>query len=186
MTISMADTSRQINPRIGVSIFEKLEIESQRKGLTITSLAGNILEDYVNKRTLKEERGDITIGKQILRYLIQNNNSKQDEMESDIEKAANEILAEWRLQTSNLTFNEFDKRVHEWHNLNKLRIRSFHDDEHVLYVVKHDLGYHWSEFQCKMYCKILEKLGKMIVSSSFDDLSFTIEVSHQKIENSNQ
>ena len=182
----MADTSRQINPRISVPIFDKLEIEAQRKGLTITSLTGNILEDYVNKRTLKEERGDVTIGKQVLRYIIEDNNSEQDEMESNIEKASNEILAEWKLQTSNLTFNEFDKRICEWHNLNKLRIRSFYDNKHVRYVIKHDLGYHWSEFQCKMYCKILEKLDKMIVSSSFDDLSFTIEVSHQKIENSNQ
>ena len=179
-TDSMADTSRQINPRISVSTFDKLEVEAQKKDLTITALAGKILEDHADKKALKEERGDIAIGKQILRYLLQSNHSKQDELESGVEKAANEILTEWKLQTDTLTFKEFDKRILEWHKLNQLRIRSFYNNEHVRYVIKHDLGSSWSEFQCKMYCKILEELGKVVVSSDFDDLSFTIEVPHQK------
>ena len=180
MIDSMADTSRQINPRIAVPTFDKLELEAQKKGLTITTLAGQILEEHANKKALKEERGDITVGKQILRYILQNNNSKQDELESNITKAANEILAEWRLQTNNLTFKEFDKRIIEWHNLNKLRIKSFYENEHVSYVIKHDLGLVWSEFQCKMYCKILQELDKVVVSSDFNNLSYTIEVPHQK------
>ena len=177
---SMADTSRQINSRISISVFDKLESEAQKKGLTITTLACKILEEHADKKALKEERGDIIVGKQILRYLLQNNIAKQDNLKSNAERAANEILTEWKLQTNNLTLKEFDKRILEWHNLNHLRIRSFCNNEHVRYVVKHNLGSYWSEFQCIMYCKILESLGKVIISSDFNDLSYTIDVPHQK------
>ncbi|QMU54719.1 MAG: hypothetical protein GKS07_07435 [Nitrosopumilus sp.] len=51
----MADTSRQVNPRIPVQVFDKLEEEALKKGLSVTTLAGNILEDHAEKKSLKEE-----------------------------------------------------------------------------------------------------------------------------------
>ena len=191
----MTDTSRQVNPRIPVQVFDKLEEEALKKGLSITTLAGNILEDYAEKKSLKEERGDLMVGKKILSHLLEcGNNPKHantndnehyydNMLTSNTDKAASEILAEWRLQTDILDLKEFHKRILGWHNLNKLRIKCFDINEHVRYVIKHDMGLSWSEFNCMMYCKMLEKIGVPVTTSEFDGISYSIEIpSHEKID----
>ncbi|QMU54718.1 MAG: hypothetical protein GKS07_07430 [Nitrosopumilus sp.] len=135
------------------------------------------------------------MGKKVLSHLLEcgnnpeygntddgsHNHDYDDIMSSNTDKAASEILAEWRLQTDILDLKEFDKRILEWHNLNKLRIKCFNSNEHVRYVIKHDMGLSWSEFNCMMYCRILEKIGVPITSSEFDGISYSIEIpSHGK------
>lgn len=174
----MPDNLRQLNPRIPKDVFDTLESEAKRKDIAITTFAGKIIEEYAKKKMLKANRGDLTVGKSILYLLMESNN--EQEMEENTEKAAREILGVWKLQIENVTFDEFHNRIIDWHSLNNQKISFFEHNEKIKYVIKHDLGLRWSEFQCKMYSKIIKELGGTLVKNGFDEVTYTIEAMFNK------
>ena len=164
----------QINPRVSPKIYKRIEDEAKRKDTSVNMIASHKLEDYYSKRIFKE-KNNLSMLKNILKMMFDSNTPEKMEEYTDL--ASQFVLSEWKLQVKNPNLDEFHKRVTEWHQLNHIDVSMFEEDrQHRKYVVRHELGLRWSEFQCKLYSKMLQKIKQTVICTDFDDLSFTIEI----------
>ena len=183
----------KISTRISNRDYKWLENQANQNESSISALTGNIIHWYVSKLALKTNT-DIHINKEILglfldscsfmRNDMNNNNEYSQIVKRNIEKAAMFILSEWRMQMGQVDFAEFKKRITEWHKLNHMQVKFFNSDSNhhsSKITIMHNLGILWSEFQCRLYCKMLEKIKNVtVVSSEFDELNCIIDVARPK------
>ncbi len=164
----------QINLRVSPKIYKRIENEAKRKDTSVNVIASHHLEDYYSKRILKE-KSNLSMLKNVLKMMFDSNTPEK--MAEYTDQASQFVLSEWKLQVKNPNLDEFHKRVTEWHDLNHIDVSMFEEDsQHRKYVVRHELGPLWSEFQCKLYAKMLQKIRQTIIWTDFDELSFTIEI----------
>ena len=183
----------KISVRISNRDYKWLEGQASQNESSISALTGSIIHWYVSKLALKTNT-DVYINKEILGLFLDscsfmrngtyNSNEDSQIVKRNIEKAAMFILSEWRMQMGQVDFAEFKKRITEWHKLNHMQVKFFNsgDNQHNSKIsIMHNLGILWSEFQCRLYCKILEKIKNVtVISSEFDEMNCVIDVARPK------
>lgn len=104
--------------------------------------------------------------------------SNNQNLKENAQNAGSEILSMMKMQIDELNLNEFYHRMKEWNTLNNFEINNFQNKNRIKYIVKHDLGLLWSQFQCEMYSHILKQLNQTVLEQNLNEFSFTIEISN--------
>ena len=158
-----------------------IEEISKKEGIKISTVVINIVHRYLKIERSKRERGDITLAGEIVKN--RHNSIKKSDIPKIIEKDAKYIINEMELQTK-LDFEEVARRITEWNNdENQLRLVYRKLENMAIFNAQHNLGKTWSEIQCKMYCRIFEKIKNESMKSSINFItnnSFQFEITLNK------
>lgn len=171
--------NKQVNPRISTEVYDRILVDAQSNDLSVNVMASHVLEKYYELTAIKMERGDISISRNVFKNIIADK-TNQKEFEERARMSALEVLAEMRIQKTKIDLNELHRRIIEWHEYNDFKINFFDGDGERKYVIKHELGEKWSEFECIMYGEIFKRIGETVINSEHDTISYTLEIAkHQ-------
>ena len=177
-TITVMVKSHQLNLRLATDVHAVLNKISEETDIAPTTLAAQILTEYVQFYYYKIHRGDVTISQHVLKqYLKTINPSKIDEMATNV---ANYILSEMRIQEGKLDYDIVSQRILKWNKGNHLILNKFSNKDSDVFIAKHELGKNWSEIQCSVYTKAFKNIGETVLDSEFDECSFSIELAKHK------
>ncbi|GKS67351.1 hypothetical protein YTPLAS73_08980 [Nitrosarchaeum sp.] len=166
--------SEQFNFRLDGLYSKKIKRAADENGIKSASLAAKLIKKSLDFWEKKGERGEITQARIIIaKYMEMIDESKIDEHIDDI---VSYILGEMKMQVGKIDFIEFERRIMEWNKENRIEFAKFEEADSVVYLSKHDLGKNWSEIQCKVYSRMFEKMGKTVVESEFDNVTFSLTI----------
>ena len=132
-TITVMAKSHQLNLRLATNVHAVNKI-SEEIDIAPTTLATQILTDYVQFYYYKIHREDVTISQHVLKqYLEAINPSKIDEMAT---KVANYILSEMRIQEGKLDYDIVSQRILKWNKGNHLILNKFSNKDSDVFIAK--------------------------------------------------
>ena len=163
----------QVNPTITKKADKILNEEAKRRKMAPTTFKGQILERYAFLTLQKEIRGDLVVGKKVLKLMLECETEKDYEKKS--KEAARYVNAEALAQMGDVSYEERRKRIETWwKEINKFKFSETKKDGKIKWFVLHDMGERWSKFQCYMNKNLLEIVGSQVIDEEcgHDDLSF--------------
>ncbi|MGI9566758.1 MAG: hypothetical protein ACR2LL_07065 [Nitrosopumilus sp.] len=164
----------QVNPTITKKADKILNEEAKRRKMAPTTFKGQILEKYAFLTLQKEKRGDLILGKRVIKLMLECETEKDYKIKS--KEAARYINAETLAQMGDVSYEERRKRIETWwKEINRFDFtETKKDNEKIKWFVLHDMGERWSKFQCYMNKNLLEIVGSQIIDEEcgYDDLSF--------------
>jgi len=174
----------QINIRLNEKNFDRLDKISRESGHSPSTMGSNIISQWVDLYHCKIRRGDVIFSKPILKKLLDAlDRSYIDEIS---EYMAGHIIKEIKMQEGDVNYASLVEHILKWNKVNHLPINKINKnandlnqanlDETEMFVSRHMLGRNWSELECKTYKKTFENIGRTIVSSEYDDDTFSFEV----------
>ena len=169
-------TGEQFNFRLDEKYSKKLKKASEEKETKPSTLAADIVKKSLDFWEKKRERGEITQPRFVIsKYMTMIDPSK---IEESVEGITSYILGEMKIQMGKLDFDEFEYRIMKWNKENNIEFARFDDNDSITYLSKHDLGKSWSDIQCKVYSKMFEKMGKIVVEKESDNVTFSITIAN--------
>jgi len=163
----------QVNPTITKKADKILNKEAKRRKMAPTTFKGQILEKYAFLTLQKEIRGDLMVGKRVLKLMLECQTENDYKIKS--KEAARYINAETLAQMGDVSYEERRKRIETWwKEINRFDFTETKKGEKIKWFVLHDMGEKWSKFQCYMNKNLLEIVGSQIIDEEcgYDDLSF--------------
>ncbi|MGI9567263.1 MAG: hypothetical protein ACR2LL_09665 [Nitrosopumilus sp.] len=163
----------QVNPTITKKADNILNEEAKRRKMAPTAFKGQILEKYAFLTLQKEIRGDLVVGKKVIKLMLECETEKDYEKKS--KEAARHINAETLTQVGDVSYEERRKRIETWwREINQFKFTETKMDGKIKWFVLHDMGERWSKFQCHMNKNLLEIVGSQVIDEEcgYDDLSF--------------
>ena len=166
--------SHQLNIRLPTDIHPILNKISEENDIAPSTLATQILSEYVQFYYYKIHRGDVTISQHVLRkYFESVNLAKINEI---AENAADYIISEIKIQEGRIDYDILSERILKWNKGNHLILNRFSNKGSDIFIAKHELGRNWSEIQCSVYSKAFRKINETVLEVDFDECSYSIEI----------
>lgn len=170
--------SHQLNIRLSTDVHAVLNKISEEDDIAPTTLAAQIITEYVLFYYYKIHRGDVTISQYALRrYLDIVDPTKIEEMAENI---ADYIISEMKIQEGKIDYHILSERTLKWNKGNHLILNRFSSKDSDIFIAKHELGRNWSEIQCNVYSKVFKKIGETVLDKEFDECSYSIEIARHK------
>jgi len=169
----------QLNIRLDHENFTLLNQISKDAKQSPSTVGSQIISQWIEFYYYKIHRGDVIFSRQILRKIIDIlDKSKIDKIS---EFMARHIIKEIRLQKGDVTYSVLAEHILKWNKgnhlqLNRIRQNNNHNDYSDVFISKHNLGFNWSELECKTYTRAFELIGQTIISSEYDEDMFCIKV----------
>jgi hypothetical protein len=164
----------QLNIRTDIELLASFTGIAEQMGQTPSTLAVNVIKDFVQIYHYKIQRGDISLSKPILKKIFETIDPKR--IDEIAEFTSNFIITEIRQQEGKLTYEIILEHFIKW-NKGRIQFNRIHQDDSDMIVAKHGLCRTWSEMQCKTYAKCFELVGETIRGMGFDsEDSYYIEV----------
>ena len=170
--------SHQLNIRLSTDVHAVLNKISEENDIAPTTLAAQIITEYVQFYYYKIHRGDVTISQHVLRkYLDIVGPTKIEEMSENV---SDYIISEMKIQEGRINYDILSERILKWNKGNHLILNRFSNKDSDMFIAKHELGRNWSEIQCNVYSKAFKKIGKTVLDKDFDECSYSIEIAKHK------
>ena len=175
----MRDKMYQLNIRLNEKSFEMLNKISDESNQSPSTLGSHIVKQWIEFYYCKMRRGDVIFSQSILRKLLDAlDKSHIDEVS---EFMANHIIKEIKMQEGNADYPVLVDHILKWNKVNHLHMSMIEKTNHNvnesnIFTSRHNLGKNWSEMECKTYKRVFEMIGKTILSSEYDEDTFSFEV----------
>ena len=131
-------------------------------------------------------RGDIIFSQPILRKML--GALDKSHIEDVSEFMASHIIKEIKIQEGDVSYFSLIEHILKWNKANHLSLNKIKKkpngnnidrknlNESDVFVSRHNLGKIWSEMECKTYKRVFEMIGKTVISSEYDEDTFSFEV----------
>ena len=176
----MKDKMHQLNIRLDEKNFEILNKISHESSQSPSTFGSHIVKQWIEFYYCKMRRGDVIFSQSILRKLLDAlDKSHIDEIS---EFMANYIIKEIKMQEGNVDYSVLVDHILKWNKANHLHMSIIEKTNHHntnesdIFTSRHNLGGNWSEMECKTYKRVFEMIGRTILSSEYDDDTFSFEV----------
>ena len=170
----------QLNIRLDEKIFGMLNKISYESSQNPSALGSCIVRQWIEFYYCKMRRGDVILSQPILRKILGTiDKSRLDEVS---EFTANYMIKEIKMQEGDVDYPILVDHILKWNRVNHLHMSMIektnhhHTNESDIFTSRHNLGGNWSEMECQTYKKTFEMIGKTILSSEYDDDTFSFEV----------
>ena len=182
------DKMHQINIRLNEKNFGILNRISDESSQSPSTMGSIIINQWLDIYHCKVRRGDIMFSQPILKRLLDSLDRTQ--IDDISEFMANHIIKEIKMQEGEVNYHNLIEHILKWNkanhlplnkiskknNVNKNSFNQTNLDESDVFVSRHTLGRNWSEIECKTYKNAFELIGRTIMSSEYDDDTFSFEV----------
>jgi hypothetical protein len=170
-----ASDKENITFRLEKSILEKINFESEQKGVSMNTIASNILIDYFDWNGYAPKAGIIPMHKTVLSMLFDKLSEKEV-----IEIA--EFFAKFKVKDMLLVLkNSYDvgaflETFESWLKSSSLSYTKTVNHESQMYVITHEMGNKWSIYMWYMLKTVFQNmgLGNVTFEKSEDIITFKI------------
>ena len=150
--------------RLDSKNLEKLKKEADQNNLSLNQLINQIIEDYVNFRSVAKSAGFMSIPKPVMIRMMEKF-SEDDAKKVGIEHSEKDVESILCMLRNNYNVDDFLDTIEYWVKDSGFSFR--HDVENGLhkYVIHHDLGKNWSWYMSEFISKTIEKMIERKVDS---------------------
>ena len=165
----------QVNPKLTDDLIEKLDAHATAHNLrSRNEAAADIVGLYFSEIFYKKGNNVIMLDRVLA--LMLDAVKHPEHMDKNAETAGGLIITEIESQMIKLTRKEFKSRIKRWHLINPFKITGHKTPNTTFYMIQHDLGIGFSEFQAKMYKSMLKRLGITVPSTHYDEFCYKLEI----------
>ncbi len=177
--VNRIERSDVLSLRIHHAIIEGLKEEAKVNHVSLNVVANNVLEKYIEWERDAEKAGFMPVSKNMLSSILQ---IIGDE---DIEKIAaqttNVIKTQIIYMEKRYDLNSFLHWMNRWCRASDFSTKEFYQDDSLVFVIKHELGWKWSVYFEALIKTLLDDFvkGKVDFDRSSSMLIFRIITEQQ-------
>jgi len=169
----------QLNIRLDGKTLAIFNDIAKQMNLSPGTLGTQVVTQWVKFYYYKMQRGDVTLSKQVLSKFLEVLDKKR--IEEAAMYAAKVMMDDIKTQKGNkITYQTLVDHILKWNKGNHLIFNKIEKDNCDMFLSKHDLGYNWSELECKIYAKVFQSIGQTVINTEFEDNIFSFEVVRHK------
>ena len=164
-----------ISVRVDTDIKNKLEIESEMKGMTLNTLIGQIITKHTSWDRFAEDIGFVFLTKPFLRAIL--SHVPEKEMTTIAVTVCRGAMKDATIYMyGELTVDTFIKSLDSWLAASHIPFRHIKDDDTDKYVIQHELGNVFSNYLVTVINAILNEFKFRIHKQELTDQSVTFEI----------
>jgi hypothetical protein len=164
-----------ISVRVDEDTKNKLEIESEMKGMTLNTLIGQIITKHTSWDRFAEDIGFVFLTKPFLRAIL--SHVPEKEMTTIAVTVCRGAMKDATIfMYGEITLDTFIKSLDAWLAASHIPFRHIKDDNTDKYVVQHELGNVFSQYLVTVINAILNEFKFRIHKQELTDQSVSFEI----------
>lgn len=164
-----------ISVRVDTDTKNKLEIESEMKGMTLNTLIGQIITKHTSWDRFAEDIGFVFLTKPFLRAIL--SHVPEKEMTTIAVTVCRGAMKDATIfMYGEITLDTYIKSLDAWLAASHIPFRHIHDNDIDKYVIQHELGNVFSSYLVTVINAILNEFKFRIHKQELTDQSVSFEI----------